>query len=166
MGALQSWLASFLLTMLGPFVSKHGLGRVMVEVLFQLDATKNIQRRPDLAFVAFTRWPKTQRVPDVPAWTVVPNLAVEVISSSNTADEVLEKIRDYFRAGVERVWVIYPSVQQVHVYEAPAAVRVLTTADTLDDGELFPGFSLSVKSLFEPDDEEADQPQDGGAAQA
>jgi Uma2 family endonuclease len=100
MGAYQSVLASFIDQVLGPFARMKGLGRVVVETLFQLDREGKLQRKPDIAFVSYKRWPKNHRVPDTKAWDVVPDLAIEVNSPSNTGDEILQKIHDYFRAGV------------------------------------------------------------------
>jgi len=58
------------------------------------------QRRPDVAYVSYDRWPRQRRVPRTQAWAVVPELVVEVISPSNTFEEVVNKVREYFRASV------------------------------------------------------------------
>jgi Uma2 family endonuclease len=58
-------------------------------------------------------WPRNRRVPRVAAWEMVPNLAVEIVRPTNTGDQIVTKIREYFQAGVERVWVIYPAEEQV-----------------------------------------------------
>ena len=75
------------------------------------------------------------------AWEVVPNLAIEVVSPTNFANEVLEKIEDYFLSGVERVWVIYPTVGKLYDYESPTSVRILTRDQTLEGGDLAAGLS-------------------------
>jgi len=59
------------------------------------------------------------------------------------------KIREYFQAGVERVWVVYPFEEQVYVYSSVSEVRVLTIADELDGETLLPGFRLPVRALFD-----------------
>src|SRR5438067_9065857 len=80
MGALAGIIASVLSQYLGVFATQHKLGLVMVEVLFRLGAN-GPERRPDVAFISYDRWPLAA-VPteDPPAWPVVPNLAVEVVS--------------------------------------------------------------------------------------
>jgi Uma2 family endonuclease len=93
-------------------------------------------------------------VPGGEAWEVVPDLAVEVVSPSNTAIEVVKKLGDYFRAGVRQVWVIYPVQQFIYVYTSLADIRVLQPGDDLDGGAVLPGFRLAVSTLFE--DEAAD----------
>src|SRR5262249_48468282 len=107
-------------------------------------------RRPDVAFVSAARWPLGKRVPDLEAWEVVPDLAIEVISRSNTVVEIAGKIQEYFASGVRQVWVLVPSVAQVHVYDSPTCVKILARDATLDGGDLVPGFSLPLARLYAP----------------
>jgi Uma2 family endonuclease len=79
----------------------------------------------------------------------VPDLAVEVISPTNRAPEVLEKIHEYFAAGVRLVWLVYCEPRQVYVYRSPVSIQVLTPQDTLDGEDVIPGFSLTVAKLFD-----------------
>src|SRR4051794_13502325 len=85
MGTYQSLLASLIVEKLAPFVRQNKLGRAVAETLFQLSAERKLQRRPDVAFVSYARWPKSRRSPDTAAWDVIPDLAIEVNSSSNSA---------------------------------------------------------------------------------
>ncbi len=112
MGARESILASFLLDLMGPFARSNRLGRVVTETLFLIDRARKLKRRPDVAFVSAKRWSLKRRVPDTESWDVVPDLTVEVISESNSANAVARKIEEYFQAGVSMVWVIYPSHEQ------------------------------------------------------
>jgi Uma2 family endonuclease len=148
MGASETHLASILFLILGNFARDRAIGQVVSEMLFLLDSTTNLQRRPDLAFVSFERWPRGHRVPRTPAWNVVPNLAIEVVSSSNLADEVMEKIEDYFSVGVQRVWVIYPEIDKLYDYDSPASVRILTPKDRLDGGDILPGLHIPLTEIF------------------
>jgi Uma2 family endonuclease len=149
MGIEEALIASTLFRILGPFTWTAGLGRVVSEALFLLTPTQKRQRRPDLAYVSFQRWPRGRRVPSAEAWEVVPTLAIEVVSPTNFANGVLEKIEDYFLSGVERVWVIYPTVAKLYDYDAPSSVRILTRDQTLVGGDLLPGFQLPLTELFE-----------------
>jgi len=148
MGAYETTLASFLCLCLGQFASARRLGRCVTETLFVLDAKADRRRRPDVAFVSYDRWARGRRVPREEAWDVVPNLAVEVVSPTNTSGADIVKLQDYFRAGVERVWVIYPDVEQVYVYASPTEVRILARTDALDGDPLLPGFRLPVAQVF------------------
>jgi Uma2 family endonuclease len=148
MDAFETWLASDLSREMGTFAKANGLGWVVVEMLFLIDHARNLQRRPDLAFVSAQRWPLNQRVPSAPTWDVVPDLAVEVISPTNSATDVMKKIEDYFRTGTRLVWVIYPDQRKIYVYESPTIVRILQIGDDLDGGAVLPGFRMPLASLF------------------
>jgi Uma2 family endonuclease len=155
MGAFEVDVASDLVFYLRQFAKKYKLGRAVAEMLFLLDRGKDLQRRPDVAVVTYQRWPRNRKVPRTNAWDVVPELAVEVVSASNTANEIMAKIREYFAAGVQRVWVIYPTEEQVYVYRSPIEPRVLTRDMDLDGEDILPGFRLRVSALFEDDGQEA-----------
>jgi Uma2 family endonuclease len=146
MGAWAGAVASLLVHHMSNFATEHRLGVVLVEVLFRL-ARNN--RRPDVAFVAFDRWP-LPRVPteDPPALDVAPNLAVEVVSPNNSAAEIFGKIREYFEARVQLVWVIYPLQRCVPVFDSETHSRILGEEEELDGGSVLPGFRLSVSELF------------------
>ena len=155
MGAYPTWIASLLILPLGAFVRTQGLGRAVVEMLFRIDPAANLRRRPDLAFVSYERWPRGKRVPEDAAWDVVPELAIEVVSPTNLAEDLLAKVDEYFQAGVRQVWVVYPAAARVHVHESPTHIRVLGRGDELDGGPLLPGFRLPLAELFEAEAEPA-----------
>jgi Uma2 family endonuclease len=153
MGALEVWLTKVFYDLANAHVAATGLGHVVFEMLFDLAPAVNRQRRPDLAFVSAERWPIRRRIPRTAAWKVAPDLAIEVISPSNTANEVVRKIAEYFAAGVRRVWVVYPEAEQVHDYASPTSVTILARADRLDGGEVLPGFGVDLAAYFgEPDE--------------
>lgn len=146
MGYSESRLAIFLSNFLNAFVIPRNLGLVT-------GADGTVELMPDLVRipdVAFTNWDRLpgRRCPTSPVPRVVPNLAVEVLSRSNTPGEMAAKRRDYFAAGVEVVWEIDPETRTVEVYDSPTASTSLTPADTLDGGTALPGFTLAVGVLF------------------
>jgi Uma2 family endonuclease len=122
-------------------------------MLFRVDQAKNLQRRPDLAFVSHARWPIHRRLPDIEAWDMVPDLVVEVVSPSDRAGQVQAKTHEYFKAGVTRVWVVYPRQHEVYVYASPTQIQVLQLGEELDGGDLIPGFRLPRAALFDDDAE-------------
>jgi Uma2 family endonuclease len=154
MGAQESVLAGLLQDLMGPFARGNALGRVVPETLFLIDRARRLRRRPDLAFVSAQRWPLRRRVPRTETWDVIPDLAIEVISESNIADQVAIKIEEYFRAGVRAVWVVYPVTSKVYLYDSPTRVRILQVGDDLDGGDLLPGFRVALATLFDEDEEE------------
>src|ERR1019366_4653165 len=134
---------------LGNFVDAKALGRAVAEGLFHMPAPVNRDRRPDVAFVSYQRWPKTRSVPRTDnAWDVVPNLTTEVVSPTDSVYELEQKIVEYFQVGVELVWVVYPSQSKIHVLVAPTQIQVLTATDVLDGGAVLPGFRLPLAELF------------------
>jgi Uma2 family endonuclease len=78
----------------------------------------------------------------------VPDLAVEILSPSNTADEIQRKRGEYFNRGTQLVWIIDPRARTAEVFTAPAASTLLHEADTLDGGVVLPGFTLPLRDLF------------------
>jgi Uma2 family endonuclease len=149
MGIYETWIASILHAQLHVFAANE-LGRVVMEPLFDLTKIVGNKRRPDVAFVSYQRWPREEEVPQTEAWEVVPNLVVEVVSPSNSAHEVLDKMAEYFEAGVERVWVVYPTQRFVYLYTSPIDVKVVSTGGEISEEYLLPGFRLPLWVLFGP----------------
>ncbi len=87
-------------------------------------------------------------VPEEPVPLLVPDLAVEVISRSNTRKEMDEKLQEYFEKGVRLVWYVRPKSRVVDVYTAPDHFTRLTASMQLDGGDVLPGFSVQVGELF------------------
>ena len=127
---------------------ENQLGRVVSETLFLLDPALGLKRRPNLAFVSTERWPLRRRIPDTEAWEVIPDLAVEVISKTNTANQMAEKIEEYFRSSVRQVWVVYPGTSKVYIYDSATSVKILQVGDDLEGGSVLPGFRLALEDLF------------------
>jgi Uma2 family endonuclease len=148
MGVYAVWTAFEIARHLGNFAAAS-LGRTITEALFHLPAPINRDRRPDVAFVSYKRWAKDRPIPPTDnAWDVVPNLATEVVSPTDKADEIEQKIIEYFRAGVELVWVVYPTQSKIYVYESPTRITGLTRSDVLTGGTAVPGFQLPLAELF------------------
>ena len=148
MSVFTSIIAARLHTPMYSFATQHRLGTAAMEVLFIFDPIRNRRRRPDVAFVTAARWPLDREFPQTGDWEVVPNLAVEVISPSEIFNEVLTKAHEYFKYGVEQVWLVISAVRQVYIYDSPTCVRILGDEDTIDGIGLLPGFQLPVAQLF------------------
>ena len=102
-------------------------------------------RLPDGAFISAGRAP---RLPD-PIPTVAPDIAVEVLSATNTKAEMAQKLREYFESGTRLAWFIDQDTRTVAVYYRPGEpVCVLAETDTLDGDQVLPGFSMPVAELF------------------
>ena len=91
------------------------------------------ERQAELPYRGFTR--------------AAPELAVEVVSPGNTASEINRKVLDFLGAGKQLVWVVYPDTRTVNVHTS-AGSRTLREDDTLDGGDVLPGFRLRVRDIF------------------
>ena len=134
-------------TPLDQFVKAHGLGVVFgAETGFKIASEPDTVRAPDLAFV------RRDRIPEegIPRgfWPGAPDLAVEVVSPGDTYTEVEEKVYDWLNAGTRMVLVLNPRTRTVAVYTSHTVVVRLTELDTLDGGEVLPGFTCRVAELF------------------
>lgn len=126
------------------FVSEHRLGEVVgAETGFVLARDPDTVRAPDAAFVAAERVP-TDR--DGYA-ELAPDLVVEVVSPSDRAAEVADKVLMWLEAGCRMVWVLYPQ-RRAAVHRPGGEARLLGPDDVLDGGEVLPGFALPVADLF------------------
>lgn len=149
MSAYAGILATRLSTRLNDFARTDEKGEAVVDVLFRLPAPLDRNRRPDVAFVSRQRWPLDRPMPvEENAWDVVPDLAVEVVSPNDIAEDLQEKIEEYFQAGVQLVWIVYPRRRVVHIYEGPLRIRGLSRSEVLEGGTVLPGFRLPLASLF------------------
>lgn len=148
-GVLAGTIASILSFHLNAFALPRKLGVAVCEVLFRLRETPKLERRPDVAFIAYAALPNPILPAEDPAsWDVVPKVAVEVVSPTNTADEVVDKMNDYFTHGVELVWVIYPRQRLIYAYQSRLQNQMLDEQGTLDGGAVIPGFQLKISDLF------------------
>ncbi|MBC8117685.1 MAG: Uma2 family endonuclease, partial [Candidatus Saccharimonas sp.] len=88
------------------------------------------------------------RVESLDADDTVADLAVEVLSESNTYGEMQLKLADYFAASVRLVWIVDPELRTVEVHADPGQMTLLRQDDTLDGGAVLPGFVVPLKDLF------------------
>lgn len=166
MSADAMGIGSDLVVALSNHGMKHKLGKAYQEMLIKLPLPRDRNRRPDVIFVPFSRWARGRALPSTNTWDVLPELCVEVISPSDIIDDLMDRLGEYFEAGVRAVWVVYPRHQQVYLYDTPTSVRVLTRADTLTGEPVLPGFQLALAELFpepEPPAPASETPPAAGA---
>jgi Uma2 family endonuclease len=146
MGLRESLLACALIEILRAFAVPPNLGLVSgPDGMLRL--FPGLVRAPDVAFVSWDRLPG-RKIPEDPIPTLVPDLAIEVLSASNTKKEMERKRGEFFSQGVSLVWEVDPVERTVTVYTPDGAKIVLTQADRLDGGDVLPGFSLPLSELF------------------
>ena len=146
MGWQESELAFIIGRLLGNFVSSRRLGKIFgPDGMFRLEP-KQI-RIPDVSFISKQRFAGRTVTPGA-FWELGCDLAVEVISPSNTRREMERKLSEYFAAGVKAVWLVYPKSREVVVYTSPSNSDTLRGDELLDGGDVLPGFSVPVAEIF------------------
>ena len=146
MGYRESLLAVAIAAALRAFVVPHKLGLVTGEA-GMVKLSPGLVRIPDVAYVSRQRLPGG-RVPSEPIPRLVPDLAIEVLSESNTAAEMARKRREYFEAGVRLVWLVDLDARTVTVFTGPDESSTLDQNQVLDGGDVLPGFTLPLAGLF------------------
>ena len=133
---------------LGAVAYPQGLGSIMASdsgVL--LEREPDTVREPDIAFFSVDTMPYGD---DSEGYAdVIPDLVVEIVSPSDSSQEVRDKARMWLDFGVPLVWVGYPGRREVEVYTAGNSVITLTESDVLNGGEVLPGFSCRVSEIFD-----------------
>lgn len=146
MGFLESTVAVVLSRMLGDYVEAHDLGVVAGEAgMMRLAA--GLVRIPDVSVVLWGRLPG-RRIPTEPIPDLAPDLAVEVLSTSNTAGEMRRKIEEYFAARCRCVWLVDPRARTLSVYSSPQEHVQLSGDDVATASGVLPDFQLGVAELF------------------
>ncbi len=133
--------------LLKTFLKENRIGRATVESGLVTELDPDTVRGPDVAYWSYERVPSGES-PDVYP-DVAADLVAEVLSPSNTRGIIQAKIREYFASGVRIVWVVDPDEQSVTVYTKPGDGTVLWNDATLTAGDVLPGFTCPVASLFE-----------------
>lgn len=141
----SGWISGRLFSRIERFVDAHQLGWAFPpETGFILFNDRATVRSPDGAFIRGDRLagPSASFVP------VAPDLAVEVLSPTDRRSEARAKVTMYLQAGVELVWLVDPANSTITVFRADGSHEVLRIGDSLDGGDVLPGFSIPVSDLF------------------
>ena len=139
-------IAGNVVTSLKIWIRPRRLGFAGVEAGFVIATEPLTVLAPDVAFV------RAERLPS-PDWRekflpIAPDLAVEIVSPSESSRETHDKILLYLEAGTPIVWVIYPRRRTVTVHTQDRMARILSEGEMLDGGDVLPGFTLPVAEVF------------------
>jgi Uma2 family endonuclease len=146
-GGRHGKLASRIHIALGAFVQQHGLGETFIaEPGFRLAQNPDTVLAPDVSLI-LTPNLLPGRVAEgfIPG---APDLAVEIISPTDTHTRTVVKVQTWLRYGTQVVWVVEPASATVTVYRADGSVTLLQSDDTLDGASLLPGFQYPLQDLF------------------
>jgi len=132
---------------LAQHVENRGLGRLfLAETGFLIGREPDTVRAPDIAFVHKDHLPAED--PEEAFWPGAPDLAVEVVSPSDTFSELDEKVKAWLDAGSLMVWVVNPQGRNVTVYRSATNIKTLGEEDELDGEDVVPGFRRRVGDIF------------------
>ncbi len=145
-GTLEAILAIAIATRINNYAEAHDLGLISgADGPFRM-LHGNV-RYPDVSFIPWTAFPDGE-CPDEAIWSIIPALAIEVLSDSNTPKEITRKIGEFFSLGVQLVWVIDPPSRTAKSYTAATAFEKIDPSGTLDGGAVLPGFHLPMADIF------------------
>lgn len=129
------------------YVKRNNLGRVyLAETGFKLQSNPDTVLAPDAAFVRQQRLEQIGRMKGY--FPGAPDLAVEIVSPGDTVSEVEKKVEEWLKFGVRLVWIVSPKRRTVTAYRSLTDVVMLTEKDTLDGGDVVPGFQIPVAEIF------------------
>lgn len=140
-------IAGLIAHFLNAFVLPRDLGYVTVaDGGFEINAINTFQ--PDATFIQKARVSSLDGV----TFDVAPDLAVEVISPSESTRQIHHKVTTYLQGGTRVVWVVYPDEAVVEVWtlgtdDAPTLLT-LTQDESLDGRDILPGFTLPIAHIF------------------
>jgi len=140
-------IGATIITLIGPHIRAKRLGRLYnAEGGFALFPDRATVRAPDVAFVRADRAPQGEARKHFPR--LAPDLVVEVLSPSDRPSDVVAKVEMYKEAGVPLIWLVDPDQMTVTVIAAGKTTEILKADDTLDGGDILPGFAVQVAEFF------------------
>lgn len=125
--------SNYKLNIVGYFISE-------VNIYFK---NLNKIRRPDIIFLTEDEVQKTKLKIDF-----IPQFVIEVVSHSNSINEIENKIWDYFTSGVKIVWIILPNHKEVKIYKSIKDIKICLDNDVCDAGDVIPDFQIRVDEIF------------------
>lgn len=143
--SLHTVVALVVLEILQAYLKRNPFGRAIPETGYVLSRNPLTIRQPDISVLSKERIRSAN--PD-DYFEGAPELAVEVVSPSDPAEDLQIKIDQYLGAGAKQVWVLYPKTKRIHLFYAGRSAKILDETETLEGGDLLPGFSVKVADLF------------------
>jgi len=146
-GGDHGGIANNIAYVLTSHVKAHRLGQVFAaETGYRLTRSPDTVRGADVSFIRAERIPPEGRPKGY--WEIPPDLAVEVLSPTDTVEEIDDKVDDYLTAGTRAVWVVSPKRRTVVIYHPGNVPVILSERDTIDGGDVVVGFRCAVSEFF------------------
>ena len=143
--SLHTLIALTVLEALQLYLRQFSVARALPETGYILAQDPLTIRQPDVSILRKDRIAAT----DADGYFQgAPDLAVEIVTPPDSARDLEIKAKQYLQAGAQQVWVLYPKARSIHVFSGASPVQILDDSQTLEGGELLPGFSVKVVDLF------------------
>ena len=144
-GLAHGFTASEITRAIANYLDTHPIGLTFVESGYVTERGPDTVRGPDVSFMTHER---AKGAKGSVFGEGAPDLAVEVLSPSNTPREIATKVAEYLAGGARLVWIADPKKRTVTVLAPEALPSVVAGDESLDGGDVLPGFRVEVKKLF------------------
>lgn len=131
---------------LSSYVEENQQGCVAACAGFWLETNPDTVLAPDIGFVAKENLPNP--LPKRGYFWGMPDLAVEVVSPSETMESVDEKVAKYLERGTRLIWILRPLRRRIEIHRINGESEFLTEKDTLSGEDVVPGFEIAVNRIF------------------
>lgn len=142
----RGYLIILLGNTVGLYAHQKGLGKAFSDTGFLLERGPDTVLAPDVSFIRKDRLAEVSPLGFV---ETCPDLAIEILSPSNSATEVLGKLETYLRSGVSAVWVLDPRRERAEIHRPGQPALRLGLDDTLEDEDMLPGFRITLRELLQ-----------------
>lgn len=150
MGAKSSWIGGELSGRLREQTRPNRLGWVFpADTGYQCFPHRpKLVRKADVSFVRQGRFPHDE----IPAGhiRIAPDMGTEIASPNDEAEEIMERVSDYLKAGTALVWVIYPRSRMAVVFRADGSASWLNEDQELSGESVIPGFVCRLGDILPP----------------
>jgi len=141
--SFHSLVALAVLEALQGYLKQNPFGRAMPEAGYILSRSPLTIRQPDVSVLSKARIHSSDDY-----FEGAPELAVEVVSPSDIAEDLQIEVDQYLQAGAKRIWIVYPKTKRIHIFHESGSMTALDESQTLDGGDLLPGFSVKAADLL------------------
>ncbi len=148
-GAEHGVIAAAIGALLNSYVKCVMVGKVVAGGTgFILRRNPDVVRAPDVAFVSNATLQSIGGKITQKFCPCAPDLAVEVVSPGDRAEEIEAEIQDWFEGGTRQVWIAYPTSKTIHIHVSASQAQILRRGDIISGGEVLPGFECPVNEIF------------------
>ncbi len=142
----QTRLAAWIIYLLTTFVEERKLGGTVTSSDGTFALSKYNTRIPDVAYVTAENAARQDQDHYAQG---APDLAIEVVSPSNSGTEMQQRAGEYINAGSRLVWIVNATKRSIDVYRAGGTRTVLGMDDVIDGADVLPGLALPIRRIFE-----------------